>query len=96
MRSGKPPKTKPNKQTNKTKQKQNKQTNKTKQKQNKNKTNKLPITGHENTSSPQKKREVISLLVSFFIVFSRLTVKCRFVASQRGLPRKCADCVVVS
>ena len=31
-----------------------------------------------------------------FIVFERLTVKCRFVAWRRELPQKCAYCVSVS
>jgi len=37
----------------------------------------------------------ISLFLRFFIVFHRLSVKCRFVAWSRGFPRKYAYCVRV-
>ena len=44
----------------------------------------------------QKNNKLISLLISFFIVFTlQLLFKCRFVARQRGLPRKFAECVFV-
>ena len=54
-----------------------------------------PIPYHHQASTHTHKK-VISFLVWSFIVFDRLTVKCRFVAWQRGFQkRRSADCLCV-
>ena len=51
-------------------------------------------TGKRHSSAPKEKLFRL-ILISFFIVFHRLTVMFRFVVWQRGLPHKFADCVFV-
>ena len=55
---------------------------------------KTTITGGLRVEEKAETRMTASILI--FHLFDRLTVKCRFVALQSGLPRKYADCVFVS